>query len=86
MTLHDHRLHGVLLVAHGLTCPQAAHLLGDSARTVVNWGQRFEARGLAGLSEGERLGRPSRLSERQMTRVGSTLWESPSFSPVIRLI
>ena len=25
---YDHRLHGVLLVAQGLSCPQVAHLLG----------------------------------------------------------
>ena len=48
---YDHRLHGVLLVAHGLTCPQVGDLLGDSVRTVVNWVQRFESRGLAGLSD-----------------------------------
>jgi len=74
---YDHRLHGVLLVAHGLSCPQVGELLGDSARTVVNWVQRFEARGLAGLSEGERSGRPSRLSQSQLTRVEAALRESP---------
>ncbi len=75
---YDHRLHGVLLVAHGLTCPQVGELLGDSARTVVNWIQRFESRGLVGLSEGERPGRPSRLTEDQMTRVEAALRDRPS--------
>ena len=75
---YNHRLHGVLLVAHGLTCPQAGELLGDSARTVVNWVQRFEARGLVGLSEGERPGRPSRLTEDQLTRVAAALRDRPS--------
>jgi transposase len=74
---YDHRLHGVLLVAHGLTCPQVGELLGDSARTVVNWVQRFESRGLVGLSEGERPGRPSRLTEDQMARVEAALRDSP---------
>ena len=27
---YDHRLHGVLLVAQGLTCPEVAKLLGDA--------------------------------------------------------
>src|ERR1035438_8766257 len=27
---YDHRLHGVLLVAQGLTCPEVAALLGDA--------------------------------------------------------
>ena len=74
---YDHRLHGVLLVAHGLSCPQVGDLLGDSPRTVVNWVQRFESHGLAGLSEGERPGRPRRLNEEQLTRVEAALRDSP---------
>ena len=27
---YDHRLHGVLLVAQGMTCPEVARLLGDA--------------------------------------------------------
>jgi transposase len=42
---NDHRLHGVLLVAQGLTCLHVAGLLGDSPRTTVNWVQRFERQG-----------------------------------------
>jgi transposase len=75
---YDHRLHGVLLVAQGMTCPQVAELLGDSPRTVVNWVQRFETEGLAGLSEGERSGRPSRLSAPQLSRVEAALRSSPT--------
>jgi transposase len=75
---YDHRLHGVLLVAQGVTCPRVAELLGDSPRTVVNWVQRFEAQGLAGLSEGERSGRPSRLNEEQLTKVEAALRSSPT--------
>jgi transposase len=74
---YDHRLHGVLLVAQGMTCPKVAELLGDSPRSVVNWVQRFEAQGLAGLSEGERAGRPSRLNERQLKKVEAVLRSSP---------
>jgi len=29
---YDHRLHGVLLVAQGMTCPEVARLLGDAPR------------------------------------------------------
>jgi len=75
---YDHRLHGVLLVAQGVTCPQVAELLGDSPRTVVNWVQRFESEGLAGLSEGERSGRPSRLNEKQLAQVEGALRGSPT--------
>ena len=34
---YDHRLHGVLLVAQGMTCPEVARLLGDSRRSVEYW-------------------------------------------------
>ena len=57
---YDHRLHGVLLVAQGMTCPEVAHLLGDSPRSVEYWVHRFERDGLGGLVEGERSGRPRR--------------------------
>jgi uncharacterized protein (TIGR03435 family) len=31
---YDHRLHGVPLIAEGMSCPEVARLLGDSPRTV----------------------------------------------------
>ena len=65
---YDHRLHGVLLVAQGLTCPQVSRLLGDAPRSVEYWVRRFEERGLVGLAEGQRAGRPRRLSEAQLPR------------------
>ena len=70
---YDHRLHGVLLVAQGMTCPEVARLLGDSRRTVEYWVHRFEAEGLAGLREGERPGRPRRLSEQQFKLLSAAL-------------
>lgn len=74
---YDHRLHGVLLVAQGLTCPEAAGLLGDAPRTVENWVRRFETKGLAGLWEGERSGRPKRLNETQIQQVNVVLRQPP---------
>jgi transposase len=78
-------------------CPQVGELLGDSARTVVNWVQRFESHGLAGLSNGERSGRPSRLNERQLALVEAALranpaqfglptqmWDGPTLSEFLR--
>ena len=53
---YDHRLHGVLLVAQGMSAPQVAQFLGDGARTVEYWVKRFNAEGLSGLVEGERPG------------------------------
>jgi transposase len=74
---YDHRLHGVLLVAQGMNCPEVADLLGDAPRSVENWVRRFEAEGLAGLQEGERRGRPRRLSARQLAAVDALLRKTP---------
>jgi transposase len=74
---HDHRLHGVLLVAQGLTCPEVGRLLGDAPRSVEYWVRRFEQRGLAGLAEGQRSGRPRRLSEAQLEEVDRALCQTP---------
>jgi transposase len=75
---YDHRLHGVLLVVQGMSCPEAGRLLGDSARSVQYWDHRFEAEGFAGLAEGERPGRPSRLSESQLAEISAVLRKAPS--------
>ena len=74
---YDHRLHGLLLVAQGLTCPEVGRLLGDAPRTVEYWVRRFERRGLAGLSESARPGRPSRLNAEQLEQVEAALRASP---------
>jgi transposase len=74
---YDHRLHGVLLVAQGMTCPRVAQMLGDSHHTVVNWVQRFETNGLAGLADGQRPGRPSRLDDKELAKVEAALRRSP---------
>jgi transposase len=75
---YDHRLHGVLLVAQGMSCRKAAEALGDSPRMVAYWVRRFERTGFAGLSDGEREGRPSRLSEKQRGKVEAALRCSPA--------
>jgi len=63
---YDHRLHGVLLVAQGLSAPESAALLGDAPRTVELWVHRFQDESLAGLREIARPGRPSRLNPQKM--------------------
>jgi transposase len=74
---YDHRLHGVLLVAEGMSCPEIAHLLGDSPRTVEYWVQRFEDKGLGGLAEGDRPGRPTRLTQEQLKQIDRVLRRTP---------
>src|SRR5674476_1610841 len=74
---YDHRLHGVLLVAQGMTCPEVARILGDAPRSVEYWVRGFEKRGLAALREGERAGRPRRLDEKQLQSVNAALRRMP---------
>jgi len=74
---YDHRLHGVLMVAQGLSCTEVGRLLGDAPRTVAYWVQRFEEEGLSGLVEGDRPGRPRRLKPEHLERIGAALRGSP---------
>src|SRR5512144_1111210 len=74
---YDHRLHGVLLVAQGMTCPEVARMLGDAPRSVEYWVHRFEQRGLAGLQEAERPGRPGRLNAQQLEKINRALRGKP---------
>lgn len=75
---YAHRLHGVLLVAQGSRCREVARLLGDAPRTVEYWVHRFEQRGLSGLREGARSGRPGRLSAEQIPAAQAALRHRPT--------
>lgn len=74
---YDHRLHAILLVAQGLSCPVVARLLGDSTRTVQYWVRRFEDKGLTGLVDDQRSGRPSRLNQEQLSKIALVLRDTP---------
>ena len=74
---YNHRLHGLLLVAQGMSGLQVAELLGDAPRTVQYWVRRFEQKGLAGLGEAERPGRPRRLKDQELQAVEAALRQSP---------
>jgi len=73
---YDHRLHGVLMVAQGLSAPEAASLLGDAPRTVELWIHRFKEEGIAGLRELKRPGRPSRLNQKQIAEIQNAVCTS----------
>ena len=75
---YDHRLHGALLVALGMTCLEVARLLGDAPRSVEHWVHHFDQQGLVGLTEGERSGRPSRLNEKNVKEINKVLRAKPS--------
>ena len=75
---YDHRLHAVLLVSQGMTCPDVALKLGDSVRAVENWTKGFEQNGFSALSDKPRSGRPSRLTEEQFMKIGAALRKRPA--------
>ena len=74
---YDHRLHAVLLVAKGMGCPEASDYLGDSERTLRYWINRYTQKGLQGLVENERSGRPSRMTGKQIERINQALRGKP---------
>jgi transposase len=74
---YDHRLHGLLLISQGLDCYQVAEWLGQNPTTVQRWVHRFERHGFAGLEEGDRSGRPPRLTEGQLAQADRDLRRSP---------
>lgn len=72
-----HRLHGVLLVLLGLSTVKAGKLLGDPQRTVAHWVGQWKARGLDGLKDAEKSGRPGALNTKQKDALVSALAKSP---------
>lgn len=74
---YDHRLHGLLLVAQGMSAHEVVGLLGDSPRTVAYWVRRFEENGLSGIVDAERSGRPRRLTEAQIETIDAALRRKP---------
>jgi len=75
---YDHRLHAVLLVAEGLSCPEVAKLLGDGTRTVEYWINNFEKHGLSGLVDEPRPGRKPKLNYDQYAEIEKVLRLPPS--------
>src|SRR3954451_9060093 len=51
----------VLLAAEGLSNTAIAERVGASRPTVIGWRDRYQAQGLAGLSDAPRVGRPRRI-------------------------
>jgi len=75
----------VLLAADGLSNTRITELVGVSRPTVIGWRARYAARGLAGLDDEVRSGRPRHLDHRGIVaatlrppprRYGVTHWSS----------
>jgi len=73
-----HRLHAVLVVLLGKSTVEAGKLLGVPQRTVAHWVIAFRERGLDGLREEEKPGRPAVLSLRQQNALRAALKKAPT--------
>ncbi len=76
-SIYYHRLHVVLHALKTGSPYEAARIYEHSPRSVYNWVHRLSTSGLAGLSEGERPGRPRRLSLSQEQKLYKDLLLSP---------
>jgi len=74
---YDHRLHGVLLVAKGHDCYEVAEILGHSPTTIENWVNTYNSRGMEGLHDDGRPGRPSRISDAVREQIDQDLRKNP---------
>lgn len=72
-----HRLHVVLHALKTGSCYEAARIYDHSPHSVYNWIHSLTTKGLAGLWEGKRPGRPSRLSSSQEQKLCKNLLLSP---------
>ena len=72
-----HRLHVVLHTLKTGSCYQSARIYEHSPRSVYNWLHRLITKGLTGLWEGERSGRPSKLSSVQQKKLRRHILLSP---------
>jgi len=72
-----HRLHVTLHALKTGDYYEAARMYEHSPRSVYNWVHRLSTRGLAGLREGKRPGRPRRLSLSQEHKLYKDLLLSP---------
>jgi transposase len=75
-----HRLHCVVLVAHGISASEVGRIFDDSPRAVAYWVKRFKQHGLAGLEEEARSGRPSKLNPAQMKKLQTFMKRSQASS------
>jgi transposase len=70
----------LLALAHaldGMRRTEAARLAGMDAQTLRDWVRRYNARGLAGLKDRPRSGRPPRLDEGQQATLKGLVLRGP---------
>lgn len=72
-----HRLHVVLHALKTDSCYESARIYDHSPHSIYNWIHRLITHGLAGLQEGERPGRPRKLTASQEKKLYKDLLLSP---------
>jgi Winged helix-turn helix len=70
----------VLAAAQGLSNTQIAEQVGCSRPTVVRWRGRYAAKGLAGLADRPRSGRPRTVRRDRRTEIVATTQQPPPSS------
>lgn len=74
---YDHRLHAILLICENMNSYEVGKLLGHSPRTIQYWVNDFNENGFAGLEEGERPGRPSKINSKILKLINRDLRLNP---------
>ena len=62
------RLRMIYAIEHGIHVDDVAEIFGVSRRVLYEWKTKYEQRGLEGLEEAPRTGRPSFLSDKKIKR------------------
>ena len=71
------RIHSILLNSEGRTSGEISKVLQASREKVSEWLKIYDRQGIHGLMEGQRTGRPSRLSDLQKILVCDILDSGP---------
>jgi transposase len=79
---YAHRLHGVLLIAHGFAYRTVATLLGDAPRTLAYWWRRYREAGMTALREPPPHGRHRRLTDSQIKEIAVTVRQPPAAASI----
>ena len=74
---YQHRLHVVLMALRYLSSKKASELYGEPLRTVQYWVQQFLEKGVEGLRDKPRPGKPSRLNKEQKEELKEDILKSP---------
>ena len=73
-----YRAYCLLMIMQGQSPNDIAEALGESPRTLERWRKRFNEQGLEGLLDNTSPGRPSRLSEKEMSNLQRDISLSPN--------